>query len=152
MSDLGGGGPKNFAGEMKVAAGEAVRDFKDQVGQALEQGVQSVAGKQLTPQQIQQKREEEQKRLIWARKVIDYHKQTEAAMKKMREIGQQKEQQRLQEWEEKNKKDAAKKAQAKKRIISPAKANPQAIGQLTQENEELLRSKQELHSGRGIGG
>lgn len=152
MNGLGSSGPKQFAGEMKSAVGEVVKDVKDQVGQALEQGAQAVTGNQPTPQQIQQKKQEEQKRLMWARKVIDYYKNTEAAVKKVREVNQQKEQQRLKEWEEKKKRDAQKKAQRSQGIISPAKKAPQVPGQPAQEREDLLRSQQERHSGRGIGG
>lgn len=152
MSDLGGGGQNQFAGEIKQAVQEISMDVKDQVGQAIEQGVQSVVGQQLSPQQIQQKEEEKQKRLAEVRWKLERLKKTEQQVGQMREENQQKDAQRLKEWEEKNKRDAQEKALRNQQIISPAKQTPQAPGQAVEQREELQRSKQELRAGHGIGG
>ena len=61
MAD-GASGVKQFSEEMGQAAGEVAKDVKDSVGEVLEQGVQSVVGTQLTPQQIQRKEIERQKK------------------------------------------------------------------------------------------
>lgn len=151
MSDLGGG-QNQFAGEMKQAAQEVVQDVKDQVGQAIEQGVQSITGQQLTPQQIQQKEEEKQKKLAEVRWRIERLKKTEQQVSQVSQENQQKDAQRLKEWEEKNKKEAEREALQNQQIISPAKQTPRAPGQVVEQREDLQRSKQELRAGHGIGG
>lgn len=57
-------GVKQFTGEIKQAASEVAKDVTDTVGEMIEQGVQSVTGTPLTPQQIQQKQMEDQKKII----------------------------------------------------------------------------------------
>lgn len=111
-----------FRDEVQETTGEVAQDVKDSVGQMIEQGVQSVAGKQITPQQTQQKKADEQKRLMWARKVIDYYKNTEGAVKKVREEKQQKEQQRLQAQKQEEQVEEQKKEEKKKQPINPSLA------------------------------
>ena len=63
MSDSGGGG-KQFTDEIKSEAVDVAKEVTDQVGQMVEQGVQSITGTQLTPQQIQQKEQDRQEKLL----------------------------------------------------------------------------------------
>ena len=93
MSDSGSG-IKPFTEETAQVAGEVAKDIKDSVGQAIEQGVQSIVGTQPTPQQQQQKRQEEQQGLEKARKVINYYKTLDTNIKKAQEERKQKEMQR----------------------------------------------------------
>ena len=71
MSDSGSGGGQ-FASEMKSAVVEAVKDTKDAVGEMVEQGVQSISGTNLTPQQIQAKQQSDQKIEIDRQKKLAY--------------------------------------------------------------------------------
>jgi hypothetical protein len=63
-----------------------IEPIKDQVGEAIEAGVQSViAAKPITPQQKQQKKQEEQKGLIEARRKIAWWQNLSADQQKVRE-------------------------------------------------------------------
>lgn len=99
----------NIGGALKQAAvdvGEAVaKPVSDEVGKAIEQGVQStVASPQIDPAAQQQKQEEDQKRRDWAIKVIEWNKNLQASQAKVREEQQQKELQKKQEEEQEKQK------------------------------------------------
>ncbi len=63
-----------------------VKPVRDEVGKAIEEGVQSVVGtpKALDPAAQQQKQQDEQKRLAWARHVINWYKNIQNAQEKVR--------------------------------------------------------------------
>jgi len=141
MAD-GASGVKQFTEEMEQAAGEVAKDVKDSVGEALEQGVQSVVGTQLTPQQIQQKEAEDQKKLAEARKKLAFFQQTAQKQQVVSQQNQQKEMQRLQaqKQEEQNKKIE------KVQIQQSSKRPGQPL------TEEIARTQVERSKGRGVGG
>lgn len=144
----------DFVEEIEQAAGEVVEDVRDQVGEAIEQGVQSITGKQLTPQQIQQQQEEDQKQLMEARKKVKWHQDVQLAQLKVREEEKQKQVQRKQqEQEEEQQRRLAKENEKRRTIVSPAKQAPQIPGQPPAKmEEEVARSRQEIGKGHGIGG
>lgn len=143
MNDSGSG-VKQFAEEMGQTAGEVVKDVKDEVGQMIEQGAQSIAGKQFTPQQIQQKQLEDQQKLAEARRKIKWWKDIAAAQKKVREEEKQKQLQRQQlEEQEKQKK---KMEEARRKQAIPQVAKPLTI------SEAIARTQAERSKGRGVGG
>lgn len=151
MTDSGSGIGK-FTDEMEQATTQVAKDVKDSVGQAIEQGVQSVVGKQLTPQQLQQKQIEDQKKLAEARRKIAWFKDLSLAQKKVREQEKQKLQQRQQIEEEGKQKKKKEEEEKKKVIISPAKKTPMFPGQVTPMKEEIARTRQEIGKGHGVGG
>jgi len=128
---------------MKSAALEVAREVKDAVGEAIEQGVQSVAGSQPTPQsfdpaqdrQIQQKQLEDQKELHRVRK---WFKDLEQQTAQVRQANQQKEQQRLQ-------------AQQQEKQVAIQKAQLQQVKKVPTP-EAVLRSQVERKAGKGVGG
>lgn len=141
-----------FKDEVEQTATEVAKDVKDGVGQMIEQGLQSVAGKTLTPQQIQQKQLEEQKKLVEARRKIKFYQDTEVKLKQIREEKRQKDLQRIQQEEEERQKKKLEEEQKKKIIISPAKKTPQFPGQPLPQREEIARTRQEIGKGHGVGG
>lgn len=143
MLDSGGSG-NQFASEMKSTVVEVAKDVKDSVGQAIEQGVQSIVGTQLTPQQIQQKQKEEQQELEKARKVINYYKTLGVDIKKAQEERKQKEMQRLKQTQEEEQMKKAQKAQMQQDIKAP----PPGKGL----REDIARTQAERSKGRGVGG
>lgn len=79
-----------------------VEPVKDQVGQAIEAGVQAVIGtKPPTPQQQHQKQVEEQNQLVEARRKIAYWTDIANQQKQVREEAKQKEAQKKQEEDQK---------------------------------------------------
>lgn len=112
-----------FADEIEQNVNEVAKDFKDEFGQALEQGVQSVMGVQLTPQQIQQKQQQEQQQEIDRQKQLSYTRKwlrdLQTAQEKARAENKQKEQQRLQ-TQEQEKQVEVRKEEKKKQAINPA--------------------------------
>lgn len=146
-----GSGVKQFTDEMEQAATDVAKDVKDEVGQMIEQGVQSVAGPKFTPQQIQQEKLEEQKKLAQARKTIKWYQDIETAQNKVREEEKQKQLQRQQQEEQENKKKKQEEEGKKKVIISPAKKTPQFPGQAPI-REDIALSRPELKAGHGKGG
>lgn len=141
MAD-GASGVKQFTDEMEQAAGDVVKDVKDSVGQTLEQGGQSLAGTQLTPQQIQQRQLEDQQKLTEARRKIKWYKDLAVAQKAEWEKQKQKELQRQQiEIQQKQ----AKKVE-KIQIQQTSKRPGQPL------TEEIARTQVERSKGRGIGG
>lgn len=124
---------------MKSAVAEVARDVKDEVGEMIEQGVQSVAAPQLTPQQIQQKQLQDQKALAEARRKIAWYKKLEDSQKKVREASSQKEAARLQSQQQEKQQEVQKvqiQSTKKQQVIS----------------EAVLRTQAERKAGKGVGG
>lgn len=136
MADSGSG-IKKFAGEMGQATVDVAKDVKDEVGEMLEQGVQSVVRAKLTPQQIQQKELERQKRLAEVRKQIKWYQDIEVAQKAVRGKEKQKQLQRQHETQQQQ--------QIKQFKIEQKKQAPLP-------EEVRARSLAERRSGRGVGG
>lgn len=118
----GGNQIGQFRDELEQTVTEVASDVKDSVGEVIEQGVQSVAGTQLTLQQIQQKQQEEQKQLAEARRKIQFLRQIDEEQKRVRMENKQKEQQRLQSEQQEEQKAEMKKEEKKKQPINPALA------------------------------
>lgn len=111
MSDLGG---------FKQVSSEIVNEVKDQVGQVIEAGVQSVTGgQQLDPQQVQKKKEEDAKQLAYTRKWLF---DVQRAQEKVRAENKQKEQQKLQAQKQEEQVTEMKKEEKKKKPLNPALA------------------------------
>ncbi len=62
-----------FTDEVEQATSEMAEDVKDSVGEMIEQGVQTTFGPKLTPQQIQQKQAEDQKRMTKVRSDLKWY-------------------------------------------------------------------------------
>lgn len=142
MSDSGSGG-NQFASEMKSTVAEVTKDVKDAVGEMIEQNVKTAVGFQLTPQQVQQKKEQEQQDLEKARKVISYYKNLGADIKKAQEERKQKEEERLKKIQEEEQVKKVQKAQ-----IQSSKTPPPG----SDLREDIARTQAERGKGRGVGG
>lgn len=159
MSDSGSR-VKQFTEEVEQATNEVAKDVKDSVGEAIEQGIQSVTGTPLTPQQInnlriaeQAKQQDDQKKLVQARKTIKWYQDVASSQKRVRDEEKQKQLQKQQSEESEKQQEKLKEKEEKKRVIlSPAKKAPQVPGQPQPVPEEIARSKQEVGKGHGIGG
>lgn len=143
MAD-GGSAVKQFAEEVVQEVGEVVKEVKDEVGQALEQGAQSATGTQLTPQQIQQKELERQKKLTETRREIKWYQDIETAQRDARQKEKQKQLLRQQVQEQEEQKEKMEEAKTKQLIPEPAK--PQSL------SEAIARTQAERGKGRGVGG
>ena len=124
MSD-GSGAPGVIAGvvqEVAPVAQEIKQDAQDAVGQAIEAGVQSVMGTQLTPQQIQQKEEDRQKKIAEVRWQIQQINKTETEIEKVRKEKEQKEKQRLEAQVQEQQMKKMEMEQKKKQPINPVVA------------------------------
>lgn len=132
-----GSGVKQFAGEMGQATVDVAKEVKDEVGKAIEQGVQSVVGTQLTPQQIQEKKLEEQRKLTEARRKIEYWKRIDQEQRAVREKKKQEELQRQQQ--------TVQQQRIKQFTIEQKKRQPLP-------EEVRARSMVERKAGRGVGG
>lgn len=146
-----------FRDEMEQAASQLAKDVKDEVGQMIEQGVQSIAGPKLTPQsfdsaQDKQKQLDEQKRLAQARKTIKWYQDIALAQKKVREEEKQKKLQKQQQEEQEKQKKKLEGEEQKNILISPAKRKPLFPGQVAPMKEEIARTRQEIGKGHGVGG
>lgn len=97
--------------------GESLASVKDAVGEAIEQGVQSVVGPQLTPQQVQEKQQKDQKQLAYTRKWLG---DLQRAQEKVRAENKQKEEQRLKAQQEEKQVVEMKKEEKKKKSVNPA--------------------------------
>jgi hypothetical protein len=87
-----------------------VEPVKDQIGQAIEVGVQAVVGaKPPTPQQQQQKKVEEQGQLMEARRKIAFWTDIANKQKQVREEEKQKQQMKKQEEEQEKQEKVQKK-------------------------------------------
>ena len=125
-----------FKDEIEQVSGEVAQDVKDSVGEAIEQGVQSVIGTTLTPQQIQQKQMEEQKQLAEARRKIEWYKRIDQEQKLIRQKEQQEKMQKQQEETQQKQVQEIQKVQKKQKIPEEVRA----------------RAMAELKAGRGVGG
>lgn len=139
-----------FTDEMEQATSEVAQDVKDSVGEMIEQGVQSVAGPTLTPQQLQQKQLEEQKKLAQARRTLKWYQDVSAAQKKVRDEDKQKKLILSQQEEEEKKRKKMEEEQKRRVIISPAKKTS-GPGQPPL-REDIALSRPELKGGHGKGG
>lgn len=139
MAD-GGSRIQQTTQEVAQAVGEVAKDVKDAVGEMIEQGVQSVAGPTLTPQQIQQKQLEDQKKLAETRRKIKFIEKVDQEQKMVRQANKQKATDRLQSQQQK--------AQAKtvQKIQSQQAKKPIGLP------EEVLRTQAEYKPGKGVGG
>ncbi len=115
-----------FSDEVEETANEVAVDVKDSVGEAIEQGMQSITATQLTPQQLQQKQQEDQKKEVDRRKQLAYTRSwlsnLEMAQAKVRAENKQKEQKRLQEEQQEKQVTEMKKEEKKKQPVNPAVA------------------------------
>lgn len=113
-----------FTDEVEQTVTEVAEDVKDSVGEAIEQGMQSVAAPQLTPQQLQQIQQADQKKEMDRQKQLVYTRSwlsnLQAAQVKVRAENKQKEQQRLQAQQEEKQVVEMKKEEKKKQPVNPA--------------------------------
>lgn len=123
MAD-GGNVIGKFSDEIEQVASEVVQDVKDETGQLIEQGIQSVMGTPLTPQQIQQRQQEERKKELERQNQLTYTRKwlsnLQTAQEKVRQENKQKEQQRLQAQKQEEQVAEMKKEEKKKQPINPA--------------------------------
>lgn len=141
MAD-GVGGVKQFAEELGQTAGEVVKDIKDSVGEVLEQGVQSVTGTQLTPQQIQQKETERQKKLAENRRIIAHYGKIDQDQETIRDQEKQKQMQARQAEIQQQQTKKVQQAEQQQAVKVPGQPL----------REDLARTQMERSKGRGIGG
>lgn len=122
------GGIKQISEEMEQAGESVVKTLKDEVGQIIEQGLQSITGQTSTPQKSQNQqpaqdtKAEDQKKLTETRRKIKWYKDIEEAQRKVREEAKQKEIQRLQQKESKKQDEKMKffeQKQKKQTILAP---------------------------------
>lgn len=135
---------KQVIGAIPQTLGEAiVKPVTDEVGKAIEQGVSAMAsGKpsqpQITPEQIEKKRAEEQAKMTEARRKISWWKKLEDEQKMIRERKRQ---------EEIQKQQADKKGKEIKQYEVAQKKQ-----QLTKGQQAAQRSQAERRIGKGVGG
>lgn len=174
MSDGGSSGFKQFSGEMGQAAKEVVKDTGETLQDTGQQAAESLTGSYQDPlkqqaqqnqqqspqlqQQVQaqsnpQKQQEEQKRLSWARAIINRFKKTDQDVAKVRDQKQQAWMQRKQEEQQQSEKEKAEEERRRQTIPSPAKSRtgPGMPGGKPM-SEDIARSQAELRAGRGSGG
>ena len=144
-------GIKNVIGGTFEDVSEAVvKPIQDEVGQAIEQGVQSVTGKTplpqddsqsnaFSPEELQSKKLEDQKKLKEAQYKIQWWKKLDEQQRSVREMQRQKNEQRLQVIaQEQKKKEEVKQFQL--------------VEKKQKLNESQARSQAERKAGRGVGG
>lgn len=119
MADSVMGGMGQITGEVGETVKEVAVDVKDAVGEAIEQGVKSVVGTPLTPQQIQQKQQEDQKKLAETRRKIDWLKNVDQEQRRVQQENKQKEAQRLQNQNQEEKVKEIKLEQKKQQKKTP---------------------------------
>ena len=133
MSDSGGG-VGQFVGEIKSAAAETLTDAKDGIGEAIEQGAQSVTNPNPTPQQIQQKQLEDQTAIAEQRRIINFNAQLSTDLNKAVAEDRQNKAQRIQSQEQDTQ------AQQQRQMQSQQRVGPsQGIRQDIAENMSELR-------------
>ncbi|MBI2601040.1 hypothetical protein HYW42_03740 [Candidatus Daviesbacteria bacterium] len=161
MADGSSGGFKQFAGEMGETVKEVVKDTSGSFQDMGQQAAESFTGnyqnpqKQAQQQQAQQQKIDEQKRLNWARTVIEHHKKLASQIRYVREQKEQQWTKRQQEEQQKKEKERAEQAQRNQVISSPSasRKGPGVPGKpAKQMREDLARSQAELRAGRGQGG
>lgn len=115
---------KGVIGQFTEETGEVLKevanDVKDSVGEVLEQGFQSVAGTQLTPQQIQQKQAEDQKKIAENRKKIAFWQKITEEQRVVRQKKKQEEIQKQQNQQQEKQVAEIKKEEKKKQPVDPA--------------------------------
>ena len=141
-----------FTDEVEQATSEMAEDVKDSVGEMIEQGVQTTFGPKLTPQQIQQKQAEDQKRMTKVRSDLKWYQAIAADQKKLTEQRKQEKLQKQQSEEQEKEQKIQDDRVNKKRIFSPAKKTPAVPGQPVPQMEEIARTRQEVGKGHGVGG
>lgn len=109
-----------FADETAETVREIAQDVKDEVGQTVEQGIQSIAGTQLTPQQIQQKQAEDQKKIAENRKKIAFWQKITEEQRVVRQKKKQEEMQKQQNQQQEKQVAEIKKEEKKKQPVDPA--------------------------------
>lgn len=127
---------QELAQTVKAVAGEAV----DAVGEMIEQGVQSVVGTQLTPQQIQQQQLEDQKKIAEKRREIEFLKAVDQDQKVVRQKNAQNEADRLKSQQQEEQTEIVQEVQSQQASGKPGLSN------------EILKSQAEYKVGKGIGG
>lgn len=131
-----------FTDEVEEITEKVVQDVKDSVGEAIEQGVQSVVGTPLTQQQMQQKQKEDQDKMIEARRKIAFWQKLDQEQKALRMKKKQEEMQKKQEESQEKQVKKVEQIEQKQAIKKP--------GVLSE--EVLARSQMERSKGRGVGG
>lgn len=120
------GGIGQITEEVGETVKEVASDVKDAVGEMVEQGIQSTAGSTLTPQQLQQKQAEDQKKEMDRQKQLaytrDWLRNLQAEQQKVSMEAKQKEQQRLQAQKQEEQVTEMKKEEKKKQPVNPAVA------------------------------
>lgn len=125
-------------GGTKGAFVEAVvKPVADEIGKALEQGAQAIAGKTPTTQQIQQKQMQDQKDIADTQRKIDYWKQIAQAQAQVRQVKKQEDVEKNQEKKEE--------AKIKQYEIVEKKQD-------SEQREDMARTQGERRAGRGMGG
>lgn len=136
MSDSGGG--SGVIGEIVQTVQEAVIEpVKDEVGQLIEAGVQSITGAANDPQKQVRKEQENQKKLAEAQYKIRWWKDLAAQQAALNQQVKQEQTQKQQEKQEEK--------QIKQYEIVQKKQESKQI-------EEVNRSRAELKAGKGVGG
>lgn len=129
-----------FTEETQEAVREVAQDVKDEVGQMVEQGVQSIAGIQLTPQQIQQKQIDDQKKIGEARRKLAFYQKVDQEQKMIRQQEKQKQMQKQQMEAQEEQQKKVEKIQLQQASKKPGVP------------EEIMRSQAERKVGKGVGG
>lgn len=131
-----------FTDETQETIKEVAEDIKDEVGQMVEQGIQSITGTQLTPQQIQQKQVNDQKKIMEARRKLTFYQQTAQAQTQVRQQEKQKQMQKQQMETQEEQTKKVEKIQQQQDPKAPGAGTPEAV----------LRSQAERKAGKGLGG
>lgn len=145
MSDSGGGA-KQFASEMVQAVKDVGSDVKDEMGQIIEQGAQSITSPQLTPQQQQQKQQSDQQKEVEVQgrlaRIRQWFKNIQSDQHKVRSENTQKEQNRI---------HAQMQEQQAKRAET-AQLQGMGVPKPGQISEDIAVTRQEIGKGHGVGG
>ncbi len=134
-----GGAIKQVTGEMVQAAGEVLGEVKDAAREMAEQGVQSATGTQLTPQQIQQKQQQDQNDLAEARRKIALYDNQDQEQKQVRQANNQKEADRV-------------KAEQQEEAVQVQQAQSQATQDPNKVPDAVSNTYTEVKQGKGVGG
>jgi hypothetical protein len=139
MSDSGSGG-NQFVAEAAQTVKEVAGDVNDAVGEMVEQGVQSTFSSAPTPQQVQQKQQQDQADLVKVRKQIAWMKNVDAEQKQVAAANKQKEAQRIETQHQQSQTQPGE-------VVAPSHqtAKPQVA-------EEVKRTMTEIKQGKGVGG
>ncbi len=127
---------KVIGGTFEDVSDAVIKPVSDEVGKAIESGVQSVVSgpKQLTPQQLQQKQTDKTNQLAEARRKIAWWRNLDEAQRKVRELEKQRKMQRIH-------------AEKKKKQVKQFE-----ISQKKKEDINLQRAKTKTEIKAGVGG